>query len=197
MRRALLLIAALAACTTKQGTGQDSAAAAGDVSTTLHASDVVGTWTGTTMAGTTDSVVSRWKLVTQNDSMSIIIIEGAPDTIRAHNVYAADSLVSTSEPFTLPSMPGAKLTFGTDAGVYMYGLGGRQFAYMVRYGMSPMQAIQAATSEAARALGKEGQVGSVAPGAYGDLVAVSGDPLGDIRTLEHVQGVIKEGALVR
>jgi predicted small secreted protein len=111
MRRALVLIAALAACTTKQGTGQDSAAAAGDVSTTLHASDVVGTWTGTTMAGTTDSVVSRWKLVTQNDSMSIIIIEGAPDTIRAHNVYAADSLVSTSEPFTLPSMPGAKLTF--------------------------------------------------------------------------------------
>jgi len=92
---------------------------------------------------------------------------------------------------------GAKITFGTDAGVYMYGLGARQFAYMVRYGMSPMQAIQSATSEAAKALGKEGQVGSVAPGAYGDLVAVSGDPLGDIRTLEHVQGVIKEGALVR
>jgi hypothetical protein len=111
MRRALLLIAALAACTTKQGTVQDSATAAGDVGTTLHAADVAGTWTGTTMAGTTDSVVSRWKLVTQNDSMSIIVIEGAPDTIRAHNVYAADSLVSTSEPFTLPSMPGTKLTF--------------------------------------------------------------------------------------
>jgi len=88
---------------------------------------------------------------------------------------------------------GAKLTFGTDAGVYMYGLGGRQFAYMVRYGMSPMQAIQAATSEAARALGKEGQVGSVAPGAYGDLVAVKGDPLSDIRALEQVEAVIKEG----
>ena len=92
---------------------------------------------------------------------------------------------------------GAKLTFGTDAGVYMYGLGGRQFAYMVRYGMSPMQAIQAATSEAARALGKEGQVGSVAPGAYGDLVAVKGDPLADIRTLEHVEAVVKAGRLVR
>jgi imidazolonepropionase-like amidohydrolase len=92
---------------------------------------------------------------------------------------------------------GAKLTFGTDAGVYPYGLGGRQFAYMVRYGMTPMQAIQAATSEAARALGKEGQVGSLAPGAYGDLVAVKGDPLADIRALEHVEGVIKEGQQVR
>ena len=88
---------------------------------------------------------------------------------------------------------GAKMTFGTDAGVYMYGLGARQFAYMVRYGMTPMQAVQSATSEAAKALRLEGQVGSVAPGAYGDLVAVRGDPLTDIRALEHVEGVIKEG----
>ena len=91
---------------------------------------------------------------------------------------------------------GAKMTFGTDAGVYMYGLGARQFAYMVRYGMTPMQAIQSATSEAARALGKEGQVGSVSPGAYGDLLAVSGDPLSDIRALEHAEGVIKNGAVI-
>jgi imidazolonepropionase-like amidohydrolase len=92
---------------------------------------------------------------------------------------------------------GAKMTFGTDAGVYMYGFGGRQFAYMVRYGMTPMQAIQAATSEAARALRMEGQVGTLAPGAYGDLVAVKGDPLVDIRSLEHVDAVVKEGKLVR
>jgi imidazolonepropionase-like amidohydrolase len=92
---------------------------------------------------------------------------------------------------------GAKMTFGTDAGVYMYGLGGRQFAYMVRYGMTPMQAIQSATSEAAKALRLDGQVGSIAPGAYGDLVAVKGDPLADIRGLEHVDGVVKEGKLVR
>jgi len=91
---------------------------------------------------------------------------------------------------------GAKMTFGTDAGVYMYGLGARQFAYMVRYGMTPMQAIQSATSEAAKALRLDGRVGSVAPGAYGDLVAVKGDPLSDIRTLEHVDGVIKEGKLI-
>jgi len=92
---------------------------------------------------------------------------------------------------------GAKMTFGTDAGVYMYGLGARQFAYMVRYGMTPMQAIQAATSEAAKALRMEGQVGSVAPGAYGDLIAVKADPLTDISALEHVDGVIKEGKRIR
>ena len=92
---------------------------------------------------------------------------------------------------------GAKMTFGTDAGVYMYGLGARQFAYMVRYGMTPMQAIQSATSEAAKALRLEGQVGSLAAGAYGDLIAVKGDPLADIRTLEKVDGVIKEGKVVR
>ncbi len=92
---------------------------------------------------------------------------------------------------------GAKLTFGTDAAVYPYGLGGRQFSYMVRYGMSPMQAIQSATTEAARALGKEGQVGTLRPGAWGDLIAVNSDPLADIRALEHVDSVIKAGELVR
>jgi imidazolonepropionase-like amidohydrolase len=92
---------------------------------------------------------------------------------------------------------GVKLTFGTDAGVYRYGLGARQFAYMVRYGMTPMQAIQSATSEAARALGKEGQVGSLAPGAYGDLIAVKGDPLQDVHLLEQIDGVIKDGRQVR
>jgi imidazolonepropionase-like amidohydrolase len=92
---------------------------------------------------------------------------------------------------------GAKLTFGTDAAVYPFGLGGRQFSYMVRYGMSPLQAIQSATTEAARALGKEGQVGTLRPGAWGDLIAVSSDPLADIRALEKVGAVIKAGELVR
>jgi imidazolonepropionase-like amidohydrolase len=92
---------------------------------------------------------------------------------------------------------GARLTFGTDAGVYPYGLGARQFAFMVRFGMSPLQAIQSATSEAAKALRKDGQLGTVAPGAWGDLIAVEGDPLADVRVLEQVTGVIKEGRLVR
>ncbi len=92
---------------------------------------------------------------------------------------------------------GARMTFGTDAGVYPYGLGARQFAYLVRYGMTPMQAIQSATSEAARALRMEGQVGAVRSGAFGDLIAVEGDPLTDIRSLEHVDGVIKAGKPIR
>ena len=92
---------------------------------------------------------------------------------------------------------GAKLTFGTDAAVYPYGLGARQFAYMVRYGMTPMQAIRSATTEAAKAMRWEGQVGTLRPGAWGDLIAVRADPLADVRALEHVEAVIKGGELVR
>ena len=92
---------------------------------------------------------------------------------------------------------GAKLTFGTDAAVYPYGLGARQFTYMVRYGMTPMQAIRSATSEAAKALGKEGELGAIAPGAWGDFVAVRGDPLQDVSVLERVDGVIKQGRIAR
>jgi len=92
---------------------------------------------------------------------------------------------------------GAKMTFGTDAAVYPYGVGARQFAYMVRYGMTPLQAIQSATIEAARALRKEGEVGSLRPGAWGDLMAVRQDPLADITALEKVEDVIKSGELIR
>jgi imidazolonepropionase-like amidohydrolase len=99
--------------------------------------------------------------------------------------------------FTAAVKAGVKLTFGTDAGVYPYGLGARQFAYMVHYGMTPIQAIQSATSEAAKALGKPGEVGSIAPGAYADFIAVRGDPMKDVAALEHVDGVIKEGKVVR
>jgi imidazolonepropionase-like amidohydrolase len=91
---------------------------------------------------------------------------------------------------------GAKLTFGTDAAVYPYGLGARQFAYMVRFGMTPAQAIQSATTEAAAALGMERELGQVAPGFAGDLVAVEGDPLSDVRVLEQVAGVVKGGKVV-
>jgi imidazolonepropionase-like amidohydrolase len=91
---------------------------------------------------------------------------------------------------------GAKLTFGTDAGVYPYGLGARQFAYMVRYGMTPAQAIRAATVEAAVALRMEHEIGQAAPGFAADLIAVEGDPLADVRVLEHVSAVIKGGRVV-
>lgn len=88
---------------------------------------------------------------------------------------------------------GVKLPFGTDAGVYPHAKNARQFAYMVRYGMTPMQAIQAATTVSAALLGKSADVGAISPGHFGDLIAVVGDPIADIRALETVQGVIKGG----
>lgn len=91
---------------------------------------------------------------------------------------------------------GVKLAYGTDSGVYPHGDNARQFAYMVRYGMTPMQAIQSATIEAARLLGREAELGRIGPGAFADLVAVKGDPLADIRILETVDAVMKGGELV-
>jgi len=91
---------------------------------------------------------------------------------------------------------GVKMSFGTDAGVCPYGTSAKQFAFMVRYGMTPMQAIQAATVNAADLLGKSDLVGSIQPGRYADMIAVGGDPLADISVLEHVDWVMKGGKIV-
>ncbi len=92
---------------------------------------------------------------------------------------------------------GVKMSFGTDAGVCPYGVSGRQFAFMVKYGMTPIQAIQSATSNAADLLGKSSLLGSLQPGKYADIIAVAGDPLADIRVLEHVHFVMKEGKIYK
>jgi imidazolonepropionase-like amidohydrolase len=92
---------------------------------------------------------------------------------------------------------GVKMAFGTDAGVCAYGTSGKQFAFMVKYGMTPMQAIQAATSNAADLLGHANEVGSIKVGKYADLIAVNGDPLKDISFLERVEFVMKEGKVYR
>ena len=92
---------------------------------------------------------------------------------------------------------GVKMAFGTDAGVCEYGTAGKQFAFMVKYGMTPMQAIQAATSSAADLLGRSNEIGSVKPGKYADLIAVAGDPLQDVRLLENVQFVMKDGTVYK
>ena len=92
---------------------------------------------------------------------------------------------------------GVKLSYGTDAGVYPHGLNARQFKYMVRYGMTPMQAIQSATVTSAALLGWSKDVGAVSPGHYADMIAVPGDPLADISVLERVTHVMKGGELVR
>jgi imidazolonepropionase-like amidohydrolase len=92
---------------------------------------------------------------------------------------------------------GVKMIFGTDAGVYPHGDNARQFAVMVRYGATPLQAIQAATCNAAQALGWEHDVGQVAPGFWGDIIAVEGDPLADVTVLEHPVMVMKGGVVFR
>lgn len=92
---------------------------------------------------------------------------------------------------------GVKLGYGTDAGVYPHGLNGRQFRYMVTFGMTPMQAIQSATVNAAALMGKEGDIGSIAPARFADLIAVDGDVLADISTLENVRAVMKGGIIHR
>jgi len=92
---------------------------------------------------------------------------------------------------------GVKMIYGTDAGVYPHGTNARQFAVMVRYGATPLQAIQAATITASQALGREKDVGQVAVGRYGDLIAVTGDPLSDVTMLERPVFVMKGGAVVK
>ena len=92
---------------------------------------------------------------------------------------------------------GAKMIFSTDAGIYPHGWNARQFAVMVRYGATPLQAIQSATLNAGEALGKPGDVGQVAKGLYGDLVGVKGDPLSDVTVLERPTFVMKGGETVR
>jgi imidazolonepropionase-like amidohydrolase len=92
---------------------------------------------------------------------------------------------------------GCRIVFGTDAGVYPHGQNARQFAYMVRNGMTPMQAIQSATSEAAGLLGWSDRVGRIAPSHFADLIAVAEDPLADVSALERVSLVMKGGVVYR
>lgn len=92
---------------------------------------------------------------------------------------------------------GVKVAFGTDAAVYPHGMNAHEFAVMVKLGLTPLQAIQAATVNAADLLGWSGKVGTLDPGAWADMVAVDGDPLKDVTTLERVKFVMKGGEVVK
>jgi imidazolonepropionase-like amidohydrolase len=99
--------------------------------------------------------------------------------------------------FTKAVRAGVKMAFGTDAGVCPHGINARQFAFMVKYGMTPMQAIQSATINAADLIGRPGEFGSIRPGKLADIIAVSGDPLADARVLERVSFVMKDGKIFK
>ncbi len=92
---------------------------------------------------------------------------------------------------------GVNLGYGTDSGIYPHGMNAAQLPYMVKYGMTPMQAVQSATLQAARVMGWENRVGSVTSGKYADLIAVQGDPLADLGTMMRVNWVMKGGVVVK
>jgi len=101
------------------------------------------------------------------------------------------------ETFRRAVRAGVPMIFGTDAGVYPHGQNARQFAKMVEWGMTPAQAIRSATVNAAEALDWVADVGLIAPGRYGDIIAVAGNPLENVRLLEDVRFVMKGGVVVK
>ena len=92
---------------------------------------------------------------------------------------------------------GVKIAFGTDISVCPFGTNGREFGLMVDNGMTPIQAIRAATVSAADLIGASAKIGSLKPGKYADVIAVKGDPVQDVRVLEHVNFVMKEGRVYK
>ena len=99
--------------------------------------------------------------------------------------------------FAKAAKAGVRIAFGTDSGVYPHGDNAKQFAYMVRHGLTPIEAIRAATLSSAQLLAKEQDLGSIAIGKVADMIAVEGDPLADIDQLRQVRGVIKAGRQIR
>jgi imidazolonepropionase-like amidohydrolase len=127
-----------------------------------------------------------------------ILAEGAKNGVFQESLDKERAVgLKQRQTFRAAHAAGVKMLFGTDAGVYPNGNNALQFAKMVEWGMTPMEAIQSATSSAAQALDRTADVGAIAVGRYGDLVAVDGDPLADIRTLERVAFVMKGGVVVR
>jgi imidazolonepropionase-like amidohydrolase len=124
-------------------------------------------------------------------------IQSAPGTPADFLQHDQDLAAAQRRNFTKAVRAGVKMAFGTDAGVCPHGINARQFAFMVKYGMTPLQAIQAATVNAADLLGHSDLVGSIKAGKSADVIAVHGDPLADIQVLENVAFVMKEGTVYK
>jgi len=116
-----------------------------------------------------------------------------PDVLRKN----AETTTVQREGFAKCVKAGVRIAFGTDSGIYPHGWNARQLAYQVRWGQTPLEAIRSATRSAAELLRMDGEVGTLAPGAYADMVAVAGDPLEDVRLLEDVRFVMKGGVVLR
>ncbi len=101
------------------------------------------------------------------------------------------------ENFAKAVKAGVKIAFGTDAGVYPHGDNAKQFHYMVKFGMTPAGAIRAATQSAADLIDRKSDVGTLEPGKYADLIAVTANPLDNVEVLEHVSFVMKGGKVYK
>ncbi len=119
--------------------------------------------------------------------------DGWPEEILRKNRETTDI---QRQNFAKAVKAGVRIAFGTDAGIYPHGDNAKQFAYMVKYGMTPLDAIRAATTSAAASLGRSQELGSISPGKFADMIAVQGDPLENIDLLRQISGVIKQGELV-
>ena len=128
-----------------------------------------------------------------------ILAEGAKNGVHAESLAKERAIGRKQrETFRAAHAAGVKMLFGTDNGaVFPAGENALQFAKMVEWGMTPIEAIRTATTNAAEALDKTADVGSLTPGHYGDIVAVDGDPLTNVRLLEHPSAVIKGGVRIR
>jgi imidazolonepropionase-like amidohydrolase len=119
---------------------------------------------------------------------------GWPEEILRKNEATTEA---QREGFRKAVKAGVKIAYGTDSGVYPHADVAKQLAYMVRYGMTPVQAVQSATIVAAELMGWEDRVGSLEPGRFADLVAIEGDPLEDPERLPEISFVMKGGEIVR
>ena len=124
--------------------------------------------------------------------------EGAKNGVLEDNLRKDREIAQAQrENFRKAHKAGVKMVFGSDAGVMPHGSAGGQFRYMVEYGMTPMEAIQAATRNGAQALGRERDVGAIEVGRFADIIAVDGNPITDVRELESVDAVVKGGKRIR
>ncbi|MFZ4688505.1 MAG: amidohydrolase family protein [Polymorphobacter sp.] len=127
-----------------------------------------------------------------------ILAEGAKNGVFAESLEKERAIgLKQRQTFQRSVKAGVRHVFGSDAGVYPHGTNALQFAKMVEWGMTPLQAIQAATLNAGQALGRADDVGTLAVGRYADIIAVAGDPLADVRALQTVSVVIKGGTVAR
>ncbi|MDT8320117.1 MAG: amidohydrolase family protein [Xanthomonadales bacterium] len=126
------------------------------------------------------------------------LAEGEANGVPQENIDKERAVgVRQRESFAMAAEAGAKLVYATDSGVYPHGDNGKQFARMVRFGMTPEQAIRAATVSSAELLGWQDRVGRIEPGYYADIIAVDGDPLQDVSELEDVDFVMKGGVVYK